>query len=128
MIAVGVLLVAIALSWFLLAGRAAGPLTGLERIYLVVCPLPVVLMFGVPLALELGRVTPESVRPWSSRLDTASIGLSAVLIAAGLALSWRRWTRGEDRKSRLTAGIFLSGIPALLTLVVGLLFAFRGSS
>jgi len=124
MIAVGILLVALALSWFLLAGRGTGPLTPLERVYLVVSPLPVLLMFGIPLGRELLRAN-SVTRPAGSRLEAVSIGLSAVLVLAGLALTWRRWTRDEDRKSRLTAAIFLSGIPAFLTLLVGLFYGLR---
>jgi hypothetical protein len=125
MIAVGILLVALALSWFLLAGRGTGPLTPLERVYLVVSPLPVLLMFGIPLALELLRVSPDNARAWNGELDPVSIGLSTALILAGVALTWTRFARGGDRKSRLTAAIFLSGIPAFLTLLVGLFYGLR---
>jgi hypothetical protein len=124
-ISVGILLVALVLSWFLLAGRAAGPLTPLERVYLLVSPLPVLLMFGIPLTLELLRVSAADARAWNGRLDPVATGLSTALILAGVALTWRRFSRGEDRKSRLTAAIFLSGIPAFLTLLVGLFYGLR---
>lgn len=123
MFSVGVLLVALVLSWFLLAGRATGRLTGLERAYLIVSPLPVLLMFGVPLVKQLLRANPA--QPRGSRLEEVSVGLSAALVLAGLALAWRRWTRGEDRKSRLTAGIFLAGIPAFLALLVVMFYGLR---
>ncbi len=128
MIAVAVLLIALALSWFILAGGPAGSITRLERIYLLVTPLPILLMFGVSLLIETLRIPADRVRWLTSHLEPAAILLSAGLILAGMALVWRRWARDEGRKNRLVAGIFLAGIPAILAFLVVLMYGLRRNS
>lgn len=125
MISVAMLLVALGLSWFLLAGFRTGSLTGLERGYLFLSPLPVILALGVPLALTILRVDSNAAPPLSNGLTVAGIWLSGVLVLAGLALVWRRRGRVEGPAGRMAAGIFLAAIPALLTLLVNLLYLLR---
>lgn len=119
MITVAMLLVAVALAWFMLAGFRVGALTVYERIYLLLSPLPVVLSLGIPLAMTVLRLGEgRGERSWSNRLAEGAIWLSGALVLAGLALMWRHGVRNEGREGRLAAGIFLAGIPALLTLAV----------
>ncbi len=125
MIAVALLLVALVLSWFVLAGRTGGAFTIFERIHLALSPLPLVLMFGISLATQLLRIGPDGLGSWTRWLEPASIGLSAVLVVTGIALIWRRWARGEDRKGRLTAATLLAGIPVVLALLVVLFYGLR---
>jgi hypothetical protein len=117
--AVAILLAAFGGVWFMFAGGKAGPLDRLERAYLLVSPLPVAVMFGIPLLPELLHAGGDGVR----FLEPAGLLLSGVLTLAGLVLLWRRWVRGEPRDARLAAGIFLAGIPALLWLTVVLMYS-----
>ena len=122
MVALGLLLVVLALSWYLLAGRGTGSFTIMERVFLALTPLPVILMFAIPLLLDALRLG-SAVGAWKTKLEPASIWASAGLVLSGVVLVWRRFARNADRQGRLTAGIFLAGIPVLLALAVGLLYS-----
>ena len=127
MIAVALLLMVLALAWFMLAGFRVGDLTIYERVYLFLSPLPVLMALGIPLAMTALRWgAGRGERSWSNRLTEGGIWLSAALVVSGLALLWRRWSRNEGREGRLAAGIFLAGIPAFLTLAVISLYWLRG--
>ena len=122
MIVVALLLVALGLSWFLLAGWNTAALTVLDRVFLVLSPVPVVLTIGAPLAMTVLQAGADFARLWSNRLSVAGIGLSGILLLAGLALVGRRRVRDEAPEGRLWAAIFLAGIPVFLTLLVVLLY------
>lgn len=122
MITVALLLILLGLSWFLLAGFQVGSLTALERVYLWLSPVPVLLAVGVSIAVTVLRLDSASTRVWSNRLSAAGVWLSVSMILAGLALMGRRHGRGHIREGRLAAGLFLAGIPALLTAIVVLLY------
>ncbi len=126
MITGALLLVALGLSWFMLAGWRTGSLTVLERGYLILSPLPVLGAFGGPLATTVLWTGAAADRLWSNRLTTAGIWLSGALVLAGFALMWRRRARGDTSEGRLGAGLFLAGFPAFLTLVVVAFYALRG--
>ena len=121
---VALLLIALGLSWFMLAGWKAGSLTALERGYLALTPVPVILTVGVPLAMTMLREGGDVARQWSNRVSVVGICLGGVLLLAGGTLVGRRRVREENPAGRLWAGIFLAGIPVFLTLAVVVLYSF----
>jgi hypothetical protein len=98
---------------------AAGSLTSAERYYLLTTPLPFVLAILLPGPIAM-LVKGSSARAWGLRLNGVGGWLSVVLVGVGLVLVWRRWARGQDRERRLTAGLVLAAIPAVLIGLVGL--------
>jgi hypothetical protein len=105
-----------------LRGSATGSLTQAERLYLLASPLPFVLAILLPGPIALLRQGSADARALGLWLNGAGGYLSLVLVPLGVALMVRRSTRGQDRDRRLTAGLILAAIPALLIGLVGLVY------
>lgn len=106
----------------LLRGSASGSLTRAERGYLFATPLPFILTIMLPGPIALLRKGSPAARAWGLWLNGVGGCLSVVLVLLGLVLIGQRRTRGAGGDRRLTAGLILAAIPALLIGLVGLLF------
>jgi cytochrome bd-type quinol oxidase subunit 2 len=122
MIAVIVLVAVALLGAILMRQGRTQPLTLPERAYLCVSPVPVLMAFAVPAAIAFQSLQPES-RSWSNWISNAGLWLSAGLTVAGAALLAWRWGRDDASERRLVAGVALASMPALLGLLVVLLYA-----
>lgn len=121
MIAVACLIVFVALLGFMLRG-SSGPLAPAERLYLFATPLPFILAIILPGPIALIGQGSSGVRTWGLWLNSAGGWLSMGLVLTGILLAGRRWTRGEPRNPRLTAGLLLAAIPAVLMGAVALMY------
>ena len=122
MIAVIVLVAVGLLGVILISQGRTHPLTLPERAYLCLSPLPVLMTFALPAAIAFQSVDPQS-RSWSRWTSNAGLLVSAGLAVAGAALLAWRWGRDDASEQRLVASVALASMPALLSLLVVLLYA-----
>lgn len=121
MILVLLLIAVVVVLAVMLRATGATSLMPAERLYLLAAPLPFVLAILLPGPIAM-LAESSSSRAWALRLNEIGGWLSVFLVGVGLVLVWRRWARGETRERRLTAGLVLAAIPALLIGLVGVLY------
>ncbi|HEY7681409.1 MAG TPA: hypothetical protein VH879_02090 [Gemmatimonadales bacterium] len=119
---VGVVLLALlAFAVFSLQSWRASALSQVERLYLLMSGVPVILTFLLPAAVSLrGGAAPT--RAWLNGASQAGVALSAAMFVAGLYLLWKRQGRAESMDSRLALAVLLASLPMLLLGVVLLLY------
>ena len=117
------LAVLLALVAIMVRGSAAGPLTSLERLYLMAAPVPAVLAFVLPAPISQLMPGSGSSRPWGIWLSAVGGWLSLALILAGVVLLARRSGREDGWDRRLLVGLMVAALPAVLIGLVALMYA-----
>ena len=115
-------LLIIALAAVMLGGGSGGALDRVEQLFLWMSPLPTILALVLPGVLALSRPAGTQQVPWYVGLDVAGGILSLVLLIAGVLLLLRRSRRQQPRDSRLSMGLIVAGLPAVLIGLVALLY------
>jgi hypothetical protein len=88
--------------------------TGVERVYVVLAPLPLALAIVIPLVINLAFGFGKAPRRVVHGLNWAAIALSLGLTLAGLALVGRAMARGERWGSPLGVTVVVAGTPVVL--------------
>jgi len=123
MIVVGAIVVVIAAALLLRTLGGTHALRGIERLYVMLTPLPLVLCFIVPAAVGLtfGFIGAHTV--WIHGVTWTGVIASTLLGLAGIVLVVRAMRRGERWGWPLGASMVLAAMPsALLALGIALMF------
>lgn len=120
MITLIILLLAFLVIVFVVGFGPAGVLGRLERLYVMVSPVPLVFAFVLPATFVLLGMEMSSPE-WLQLSSEVGISLSVGLAAVGVITVWRKRVRSTTLDSRLLAGVLLASIPALMLLLITLL-------
>lgn len=121
MIFVTIVVVSLVL-WGAVLRPAAVEMSRLERLFVWLSPIPVLITFIVPVMFVLTGWSAAGRAPWADELTRAGLGSSGVLLVVAVVISCRRLSRGSPLGIAVTAGTALAGLPLLLTGRVGLLW------
>lgn len=120
MITLLILLLSFLVIVFIVGLGPSGVLGRLERLYLMVSPVPLVFAFVLPATFVLLGMEISSPE-WLQLSSQVGISLSVGLAAVGVALVWRKRVRNRIFDARMLAGVLLASIPALMLLLITLL-------
>lgn len=124
MIVIACLALLIVALTFFARGLPHGPLDAVERIYLILAPIPAVLSLLLPGLIVLSGWAP---REWSIRLSVTGGWLSLALILVGALLLVQRSRRQRVWDRRFMLALAVAALPAAsLVLIVLMTVAARG--
>lgn len=95
----------------------------LERVYLAVAPLPLVLVLLVPAVIGFTQGFDGHSRPWINRANGMGIGLSVGLILTGGFLIVRAIRSNHAWGWPLAGGVLVAASPAVIVVITYALLA-----
>jgi hypothetical protein len=118
-------LIAFLLVVLVVRGTGGGILTAVERAFLLSAPLPVILALLLPASLTMLHAGTVGGRRFAELLSQTGLWLSGGLVLVGAWLLQARRRNGKPRDFRLAVGVLLAALPALLAVIVALLYMAR---
>ena len=91
-----------------------GPVSGAERVYVLLASLPLLIALGAPAAVGVAGDFDPAHRPLLLTLTRLGVGLSVVLGVIGIGLTGRAAFRRAGWGWPLGGSVLLAGTPALM--------------
>lgn len=123
MVLPALVLVVVALAFVLRARGGRRTPDRLERMYLAVAPLPLVLVLLVPALIGFTQGFDGHSRPWINRANGVGIGLSVGLLLTGGVLIVRAIRGDRAWGWPLAGGVLVAASPAVIVVITYALLA-----